>query len=350
MAPSPSTDRYPENPVVVRVWRGGAVESVHRGAWCLVDETGAVLAGAGAHDAPFFARSAVKSLQVLPLLESGAAERFSFSDEELALAIASHAGETCHTDRVAALLERLGLSVRDLLCGAHPPLDERTREDLRARGEAPSALHNNCSGKHAGFLALARHLGSPPESYLDPEGAGQELVRVALAEMTGQRASALVLGIDGCSAPTYRLPLRALALAFARIANPEVLPRARAEHARRLTDIAARHPVLIGGSTKRLDTELLHASRGRLFPKIGAEAVHAIGVVGGKRGLAVKIDDGGTRALHALVPALLERLGLARPEELERLQPWREWTLRNHAGLEVGRLEPLWAPPAGARG
>ncbi len=343
MTGTPSPNGYPENPVVVRVWRGREVESVHRGAWCLVDVSGQVLAGAGAWDAPFFVRSSVKSMQALPLLETGASERFSFSDEELALAMASHSGEPCHTECVQGTLARLGRSVRDLRCGAHPPQDDAAREALRARGEKPSALHNNCSGKHAGFLALAAHLGVPARSYLDPESEGQRLVRAVLAELTDREPASLVPELDGCSAPTYRLPLCALATAFARIANPEQLAPARRDHLRRMTRVAARHPVLIAGSSKRLDTDLLRASEGRLFPKIGAEAIHALGVVGGGRGLAVKIDDGGARAIHALVLGLCERLELALPAELERLQPWRERTIRNHAGLEVGRVEPLLA-------
>ena len=339
--PVPSHERHPENPVVVRVWRGGAVESVHRGAWCLVDDAGTVLAGAGAHDAAYFARSSVKSLQALPLFETGAAERFGLTEEEIALAVASHSGEPCHTEIVGRALERLDLGVRHLRCGAHPPTDDAARAALRTRGEAPSALHNNCSGKHTGFLALAKHLGQPLERYLEPDGEAQRLVRAAIASMAGVSEASLVPAIDGCSAPTYRLPLRALATAFARVANPEGLSPQRAAAFRRITGAAARHPVLVGGSSKRIDTDVLVASGGRLFPKIGAESIHAVGVVGARRGLALKIDDGGVRALPVLLVALLERLELARATELAALEGWRGQLLRNHAGLEVGRVEAV---------
>lgn len=338
---APNQPSYPENPVVVRVLRAGVVESVHRGAWCLVDPSGEVLAGAGDLLHPIFARSSVKSFQALPLFESGAAERFQFSDPEVALAIASHSGEPCHTETVRLTLERLGLGVRHLRCGIHAPTDALARAELRARHEAPSALHNNCSGKHAGFLALAQHLGDAPEDYLELGSRGQVLVRAALSELTGVPERELVPGLDGCSAPTYRLPLRALATAFARLSNPAELAPARRAHAERLTRVAGAHPALVGGSKERIDTDLLRASGGRLFAKIGAEAVHALGVVGGGRGLALKIDDGGERALHALVLGLLEALQLVTPAELAALGPWRERTLRNFAGLAVGRIEAV---------
>jgi L-asparaginase II len=157
MTDAHSPERYPENPVVVRFYRAGVVESVHRGAWCLSDPEGKVLASAGHVEHPVFVRSSIKSIQALPLLESGAAERFRLSDEELALAISSHAGEPCHTETVRGTLERLGLGVSHLRCGVHPPFDNATREALREHGEAPTALHTNCSGKHTGFLALAKH-------------------------------------------------------------------------------------------------------------------------------------------------------------------------------------------------
>ncbi len=340
--PSDATDPYPDNPVLVRVSRGGRVESVHRGAWCLVDSAGTVLAGQGDLEARYFVRSAIKSIQALPLLETGAAQRFGFDEAELTLALASHSGEPCHTDRVAATLARLGLSPADLRCGVHPPNDAATRNGLRARGEQPGPLHNNCSGKHTGFLALARHLGVPTERYLEPDGAGQELVRAALAELSDTAPDTLAPAVDGCSAPTYAVPLRGLATAFARVTNPACLAPERAAHCARMTAAVAAYPELVAGSHRRIDTDLVRATGGRLFPKIGAEAVYAIGVRGADRALALKIDDGGLRGLHALVLALLEHLQLLEDEaEREALARWRDPLLRNHAGLEVGTVEAV---------
>ena len=345
---APSLSGYPGNPVVVRVLRGGVVESVHHGAWCLVDAGGRVIASAGECGHPYFVRSSIKALQAFPLFESGAAERCQLQEKEIALTLASHGGEPCHTEVARGALQRLGLAASDLRCGAHPPFEARARAELQARREAPTALHNNCSGKHIGFLALARHLGDSLEAYLAPDSRAQTLVRSAVAELAGVPRRDLVPALDGCSAPTYRLPLTALATAFARLANPEVLSSERRAIATRLTRVAASHPVLIGGSRQFLDTDLLQASEGRLFPKIGAEAVHALGVVGAGCGLALKIDDGSARALNALVLGLLEGLGLARPAELARLVPWRERRLENHAGLDVGSLEVVVPVPARA--
>ncbi len=338
---SPSTNGYPENPVVVRVWRNREIESVHRGAWCMADSAGAVLASAGDFEAAFFVRSSIKPIQALPLLESGAADRFDFSDEELALTVASHSGESCHTERVGSLLRRLGLSESFLRCGAHEPMDPVARAELKQLGREPTQLHNNCSGKHAGFLALAKHLGVPLEDYLDPSSEGQELVRAALAELTNTPLERLVPAVDGCSAPAYRLSLRGLATAFARITSPRTLPSARAQNLERVTCAVARNPVLLAGSRGRLDTDLVRATGGRLLPKIGAEAIYAVGLCGGDRALAIKIDDGGTRGLFPLVVALLERLEFASPAEIEAVASWREAVLQNHAGLPVGRVEPV---------
>lgn len=330
---------YPENPILVRAWRGNEIESAHRGAWALVDTAGNLVAGEGAWDFPVFARSAIKSIQALPLLESGAAERFALSEEELVLAMASHSGEPCHTERVAALLERMGCSTSALRCGVHAPFDSATRAALSAAGEKPSALHNNCSGKHAGFLALALHAGADPDGYLEPDSPGQVLVREAIASLTDLVPGELPFATDGCSAPTYRLPLDRIARAFARVANPAGLGAQRRASFTRLTDAVARHPELVAGKRKRLCTDIARATGGRLFPKVGAEAVYAIGVRGADLGLAVKIDDGERRALPALVLGLLERFELIEPAELEALASWRAGPLHNHAGLEVGRLE-----------
>ncbi len=330
---------WPENPVLVRLWRAGHVESVHRGAWVVVDRAGAVVDGEGDWNHPVFARSSTKSLQALPLVESGAAERFAITDEELALALASHHAEERHVRVVSGLLERLGLRHEQLQCGAQAPTDARARAALSKAGVKPTAVHNNCSGKHACFLALALHLGVDPARYLERDNVAQAAVRRAVEDMSGVRAGELDVAIDGCSAPTFRLPLARLATALARVANPEKLAPARRMACERMARVAAAHPELLGASQGSLCSDLLRASEGKLFPKLGAEAVYVLGARGSGLGLALKIDDGNYRAMQPLVVELCERFGLLTKEQAARLGAWRQGPIRNWAGVEVGRTE-----------
>ncbi len=333
------TSSFPENPPLVHVLRGGAIESQHRGCWVVTDSAGAVETGVGAYEERFYARSTIKSLQVLPLIETGAAEHLGISDVELALACASHNAEEQHTKPVAALLARLGYSSDDLQCGKQQPGDSDRRFAMRTAREKPTALHNNCSGKHAGFLALSKHLCAPPEEYLDPDGATQSLVRESIASMCAVSPDELEHGIDGCSAPTYRLSLRSLAMAFARVTNPECLSPERESAYRRILDAVAANPALIAGESRRICTVLSRVTQGRLFPKIGAEGVYVVGERGTNRALALKLDDGGNRGLHPLLTELLDRHGFIHGDEVAALAAWREKELHNWAGRLVGAIE-----------
>lgn len=341
LASPPPAATYPDNPPLVRIWRGGWIESQHRGAWALVDAAGHLVDSVGDVRAGSFARSSLKSLQALPLMESGAAERFGLGTAEVALALSSHNGEACHTQVVTGMLARAGLSEADLRCGPQPPGDPKTRAELSAGGRKPGALHNNCSGKHAGFLCLSCHLGLEPRDYLDPNGGVQVAVRRAVEEMTGVLPGELATAIDGCSAPTFRLPLMRLATAMARVANPESLAPSRRAACERMLNAAAAHPELVAGHHKRLCTDILRVTRGRLFAKIGGDAIYVIGARGTGRGLAVKIDDGESRGLSPLVIALCERFGWLSKAESDALAAWRAGPTRNWAGLEVGRVEVL---------
>lgn len=334
-APAAPTD----NPVLTRVWRGAHVESQHRGAWVLVDAAGHVLDGAGDVQRPIFARSSLKSLQALPLVESGALDRFALGDEALALALASHNAEPCHTAGVERVLARLGLTADDLGCGPQAPGDVETRHALIRAGASPSRVHNNCSGKHAGFLSVARHLGLDPAGYLDPAGELQRAVREAVAQMTEVAAESLEGGLDGCSAPTFRLPLARLATAIARVANPEGLAPERRAACERMQRAVAAHPHLIAGHHRRLCTDLARVSGGALFPKLGGEAVYVIGAVGRDRALAIKVDDGSERGFQALAIELLRRFGWLDAAQLDALARWRAGPLTNWAGQTVGRVE-----------
>lgn len=319
-----------DNPALIRLFRGGQLESIHRGAWALVESSGRVIDQLGDADQMIYPRSAMKSLQALPLLESGAFERFGFDDRHLALAIASHSGEAEHITIANDGLAKLGLDSTNLQCGSQRPM--HSSPEVKA-----TAASHNCSGKHVGFLAVALQLGGDVEHYLDPDAEGQRLVLDAVTEITD--AASLDIGIDGCSAPTFRMSLTALATGMARIANPGQLIEHRATAARRVTEAARMHPSLVAGSHERFCTDLLRATDGRIFGKIGAEGVYAFGVVGADLGFAGKADDGNARGLYPVMIDLLRRRGLLSDQEHSALHPWSDLELLNSAGAVVGHVE-----------
>lgn len=327
------------NPILVEATRGGAVENIHRGAFAVCDAQGRVVASAGDIGRPIFPRSAVKSIQALTLFTTGAAGRFHLTDEELALACASHHGEPAHTSRVDALLHRLGLSAADLECGAHQPSNGAAREMLRTQHAEPSPLHNNCSGKHTGMLADALALGADTHGYVGRDHPVQVAVRANLEAVIGETLSVDLCGTDGCSIPTWAAPLTAFARGFARMATGQGLDPLRAQGARRLFDAATMHPHLVAG-TGHLDTLVMEAFGGRIMQKGGAEGVQCGAIRDRGWGYALKIDDGSMSASHVLVANLL--LQFAEPNETQRavLQRFARQPIRNVRGLEVGELRP----------
>lgn len=317
------------NPVLVEVTRGQIVESRHRGALCVVDGDGKIVMSVGDVERPVFPRSAIKAIQALPLVESGAAEAFGFGDRELALACSSHSGEPAHARLAGEMLGRAGLGEADLECGAHWPLGEGAARDLAATGAMPTQLHNNCSGKHAGFLCACRHLGLRLKGYVSAAHPYQERLRQVMQEMTGAVHDERNCGIDGCAIPTYAVPLPALALGFARMATGRGLASDRAVASRRLFSACMAAPFEVAG-TGRADTMLMELATGRIFAKTGAEGVHIAAIPELGLGLAIKCDDGTTRGAEVILYALLARL------------------VRNDAALS-GRLAELGMPPVVTR-
>jgi L-asparaginase II len=326
-------------PLLVEVTRGGMVESRHRGIAAVVDAEGRVLRGWGDVERPVYARSAIKSLQAMPLIETGAFDARGLGDEELALACASHAGEPRHTGLVASWLERIGLSHADLECGSHLPYDEATAHELIRRGEAPTALHNNCSGKHAGMLTTALHRGEKPKGYVRHEHPVQQRILGVLEQMTGHDLSRAPRGVDGCGIPTIAVPLGGLAYAMARIADPSDLPDARAEAAARIRRAWGRHPYLIGGRDS-FDTRFMQAAGSEVLLKIGAEGVMCAVLPGQGLGVAVKIDDGAARAVGVAMAGILRSLGVLPEEAWRDLDGLVRPEITNRAGLAVGSLRP----------
>jgi L-asparaginase II len=310
-------ERLP-NPTLVEVHRGNGLESSHRGAIAVADSSGHIIASWGDIASPIFPRSAVKMIQALPLIETGAAERFRLTDEHLALACASHSGERGHVQAVETWLARLGLKADALECGAHDPFDAAAAHELVAAGRQPSALHNNCSGKHAGFLTAARHMDVPITAYVDGSHPIQRLVTSVLAEMADLDLAETPAGIDGCGIPAHALPLRSLARAMAKFASPRQLGSHRGDAAKRLLAAMTGHPWLVGGSG-RFDTRAMAAGGARFIVKMGAEGAHVAIVPGLGLGIALKIDDGARRAAELVMATLLKSFKLVGGEAAESL-------------------------------
>lgn len=333
------------NPVLIEVTRGGVVESRHRGSAVLVDVAGKVRARWGDVTRPVFPRSAVKPLQALAMLETGAAEAFHLSDREVALACASHGGEPGHVLPVTTWLRRLDLTLGDLECGAHWPYHDDSARQLAADGNAPTSAHNNCSGKHAGFLTAAVHMGVPTRGYTHPTHPVQQRVLGLLEQICGLRLAGAALGLDGCSVPTWAIPLESLAYAFARFGVPDDLPPARALACRRAFKAMVEHPWEVAG-TGRYCTRLMQALDGRVAAKTGAEGVYCAALPEYGLGLAVKIDDGAARAAEILTGAVLEHVGALDDLAEETRAELLETALVNRNGLRTGevrrhgRLEP----------
>ena len=326
------------NPVLVEVTRGERVESVHRGAVAISDAQGNVLFALGDIETPVYPRSALKPIQALPLFESGAADAFNVDEAEIALACASHSGEPMHTSRVAAWLERIGLKESDLACGPQAVRYGPVWEDMVRRGEKPTRIHNNCSGKHTGFLTVARHWGIATAGYEKVDHPVQQAIAKALGELSGI-AEPLPWGIDGCAAPNFALPLSAFARALAHLASPHSLAPQRARAARRIVDAMMARPELVAG-TGRVCTTLMRAGRGRVAVKTGAEAAYAAIIPGHGLGIALKIDDGGGRAAETTIAFLLDRMGLVdRGEVADIVNP----AVLNTRNARVGERRPATA-------
>jgi L-asparaginase II len=318
------------NPVIVEVTRGGIVESRHRGAFAVVDAAGHVVAAEGGIAAAVFPRSGVKAFQCLPLVESGAADRFGFTDEEIALCCASHNGEPDHLRVARSILARAGNAEALFECGAHWPFHEASRLALIQQGGSPADVHNNCSGKHAGMLALARHLGVDPHGYARPDHPVQRLIARTMGGLCDIDVESQPCGIDGCSVPTWAIPLRNLALGFARFTDPEFAA------AQRIIGAVRAHPFMVAGSGD-FDTLIMEAVP-RLFIKTGAEGVYCASIPHARLGIALKIDDGASRASETAIASVLSGLNLWTEEERAALERFRHHDLHNWRKLGVGEV------------
>ena len=330
------------NPVLVEVTRGDVVESAHRGAVAVYDADGRPVLEIGDTERPVFPRSAVKAIQALPFVESGAADACGFGDRELALACASHSGEPDHVELARSMLAKADLDETALECGAHWPSSHEATIALARSGGSPGALHNNCSGKHAGFLCTCRHLGIEHRGYVRADHREQEMVREAMESVTGAVHDADHRGIDGCSIPTYAVPLRSYALGFARMATGSGLPPQRAKAAQRLLRACMAEPFLVAG-TGRADVALMQAAPGRIFVKTGAEGVYCAAVPELGLGIALKCDDGAGRGAEVMIAAVLAKLFETDEALAAKLAELANPPIDNRVGLKVGALRPAEA-------
>ena len=333
----------------VAVTRGPLVESVHAVAACAADADGNVALALGDVDARVYLRSTAKPFIAAEIVRSGTAAYFGFDDRELAVIAASHGGEPFHVAAVRGILEKIGLGPEALQCGAHPPSYEPAAAALAAAGVAPSALHSNCSGKHAGLLAMCAHVEADPATYLDATHPVQRRVLAFCGRLCDEPLETLTLGIDGCGIPVFATSLRRAARAFARFATLDGLGDADAAALLTVRDAMSAQPAYVAG-TGRFDTALIAQTRGRIVGKAGAEGVHGDALQREGLGLALKVIDGNRRAVPPATMALLTDLGALDGGERAALKDFASVAVANVAGRLVGTVEarpdtiPLAAP------
>lgn len=330
---------------LVKVTRGSITESRHRGHVAAVDGAGNIIAQLGSPETVTYLRSSSKPHQAIPLVATGAADRFGFTEKEIAIACASHNGETIHTETVEGMLRKIGLDASALKCGAHEPYSVEAAQRLREQGLEPTALHNNCSGKHTGMLALGLHLGAPIETYDEPSNPVQLLTVRSVSQFSGVPVEDIAIGIDGCGVPTFGVSIRAMALMYARLVVPPAdFDEETKQACRRIVNAMTKYPEMIGGRAERLDTIIMQAAPGRVVSKVGAEGVYTAAVLPGDEyplglGLAFKIEDGeDRRARPTVVIEALRQLGVLTGDALASLQPYASFPVRNRRGDSVGEV------------
>lgn len=328
-----------ENPALVDVTRGNLTESMHRGSVAIVDKTGQIVCAIGDVDARVYPRSAIKALQAIPLVESGAAEALDLSDAEIALACSSHNGEEVHANTARVMLMKAGLNEEALECGPQWPKRMEDAAKLILDDETPCGLHNNCSGKHAGFLGLARVMGVETRDYIQPDHPVQREVRLVMEQLTGDTLTEDVCGTDGCSIPTYASPLRNFAKAFAVFGTGEGLEPLRAEAADCVYNACINEPYMVAGAD-RFCTDVMEGFRGRVFVKTGAEGVFCGAVPELGLGIALKCDDGATRAAEVMMATVLEAMLELNDDEAKLLDRLVNPPVLTRRGTTAGFIRP----------
>lgn len=327
--------------ILAKVIRGTTVESVHRGHLIAIDGVGRVIVSAGDPKTVTFFRSAAKPFQAIPFITSGAADTFGFSEEEIALACASHSGEPRHVRIAQLMLDRCGLTESHLRCGAHLPFNEKESERMLRAGEFPTQLHNNCSGKHAAMLAFAKHIDADLPTYDSFDHPIQQSILKTVAAFAEMAEKKISLAVDGCAAPNFALPVSAMARSFLNLVSPpDSFHNEVRSAAARVVSAMTKFPELIGG-TDRLDTMLMQAAEGRIISKVGADGVWLCGVLPCEKhpsgaAIALKIEDGDDKRARPVVAAeILRQFGILLKEDLADLSPM---PIKNRRGDVVGSV------------
>ena len=328
---------------LVEVWRGPIIESRHSGHLIAVDANGADICSLGSPQCVTYLRSSGKPFQTLPVVASGAADRFGFTEREVAIACGSHNGEPIHVETVRSILQKIGLDESALKCGAHEPYSVDVARELIRKDEEPTPIQNNCSGKHAAMLALAKHVNAPTETYDELENPVQQMILQAVSEFSGASVEDIAIGIDGCGVPVFGISIRAMALMYARLVlPPSTLTDRTRDACKRIVSAMVAYPEMIGGTRDRLDTELIRAAAGKLISKIGAEGVYTVGVLPSAGwpngiGFALKVEDGDDkRARPPAVIDALRQLGVLSNDDLAALSKYSPEIITNRRGDRVG--------------
>ncbi|HEY9060763.1 MAG TPA: asparaginase [Pseudobacteroides sp.] len=325
------------------VTRNSYIESIHYGYVCVVNSSGNVLYSLGDYNTKVFLRSSAKPIQVIPLIQSGAADAFNFSHMDIAVACASHSGQKIHQKVVRDILKRLDLTEESLHCGTMRPYSEEENERLITSGELPSVLHCSCSGKHSAMLALAKFRGYSINDYESLSNPIQKEVLKTISEFTSEDADSIPTGTDGCGAPIYLMPINKIALSYANLSMHSQTEESPYHYScKTVFDSMIRFPEMVAGDNE-FCTELIQAAKGKLIGKIGSEAVYCLGIKEGSLGICIKIVDGNERAIYPVVIQVLQELGILSRLELDSLKHWYKQILKNNLGDEIGEILPAFS-------